>query len=245
MRFAPACARRPKSLITFDRPARDVCLAPGVTRKWPTALAVVRLRLDRLRDHCTGPASFDVFHSRLGGLAQLAVAAGRQGKAFLRQNGGAPAALQRRFLLDRARLLVVASGLAAPATSDTAAPRAAPGSPHPLQRSVEHLNKTVRAAGRRAGIETCVLTDGELFADPQPAEAAASNSAPLTRQLNDPHESLPPLDGRYAEIQHIPADAPAAQIAAAIQIAWKDSSLAGITIRSAAARQETLPGLDG
>jgi hypothetical protein len=120
--FQPAGSDRLQSLIrlvfdakpltfVFDRPRRPVALAEGMDRQQPAVLARVGLHLPRLVELTGVQDDAERFLAKLGSLARLALSAGVQKRAFLRQQEDARPALNRGFLLAKAVLVAVPVGL--------------------------------------------------------------------------------------------------------------------------------------
>ena len=104
-----------------DRPYRPVSLGEGLDRDHPAILTAVGVGLPRLLKPAVPPAAD--FLSKLGSLTRLAVSAGRYRRAYLRRI--ADSAVNRGFILERARLLMVPLGLAEVVRLVTARPTAA------------------------------------------------------------------------------------------------------------------------
>jgi hypothetical protein len=103
--------------FVFDRARIPVALGPGVDRQTPAALTRVGLNLARLVEMVGGsPVDSDVFLRKVGSLTRFAKTAGHVRLDFLRRHGRAE--VREAFLLDRARLVLVPTGLevAAPAS---------------------------------------------------------------------------------------------------------------------------------
>jgi ATP cone domain len=96
-----------------DRPRRPIALAEGLDRDQSAVLSVVGLRLDGLAAHLAqaGTVAMDLqsYCARLPGLVSLAISAGRARVRFLRR--AARSSLAPGFRLDRARLMLVPTGL--------------------------------------------------------------------------------------------------------------------------------------
>ena len=97
--------------FVFDRARRPVSLAEGLDRQHQAVLLMVGLHLPRLIQHCGTPLDPPLFLNKLGSLARLALSAALQKRDYLRRRRGDRSALQRGFVVDRARLIVVPVGL--------------------------------------------------------------------------------------------------------------------------------------
>jgi hypothetical protein len=95
----------------FDRPRRPVALAEGLDRQHPAVLLSVGLHLPRLIEQCKPRIEPALFLRKLGSLARLALSAAIQKREFLRRHRQSRPTLNRGFLFDRARLVVVPVGL--------------------------------------------------------------------------------------------------------------------------------------
>jgi hypothetical protein len=94
--------------FVIDRARQPAALGPGLSRTSPAALLFVGIHLARLVEQVT-PAEPERFLAKLVSLARLARSAGHAKLDFLRRHG--PPEVRDRFLLDRARLVVVPVGL--------------------------------------------------------------------------------------------------------------------------------------
>jgi hypothetical protein len=107
--------------FVFDRPRLPTALGPGVDRQTPAALIRVGLDLARLIEIVGGaPIDGDVFLRKVGSLTRFAKTAGHVKQDFLRRHGRPE--VRAAFLLDRARLVLVPTGLDAVARSTDRAP---------------------------------------------------------------------------------------------------------------------------
>src|SRR5262249_50006924 len=97
--------------FAFDRPGGSASLGEGMDDGHPAVLLSVALHLPRLaREKSQSLASSQIL-DRLGTLARLAVSAARQKREFLRRHSARRDLLNRGFLLDRARLVIIPVGL--------------------------------------------------------------------------------------------------------------------------------------
>jgi hypothetical protein len=97
--------------FVFDRPRRPVTLAEGLDRQHPAVLLTVGLHLPRLLEQSGSPIDPPSFLRKLGSLARLALSAATQKREFLRRRTSSRPNVNRGFVLDRARLVVVPVGL--------------------------------------------------------------------------------------------------------------------------------------
>jgi hypothetical protein len=161
----------PRLTLAFDRPKRAFSLGEGLGRKHPAVLLTVGLHLPRLAElPGIGEANFP---QKLGSLARLAVSAAVQKREFLRRFTRERPALAARFLLDRARLVVVPVGLEAVVRSFLGK-GLAEGRPAVdlARRLLQSLLDDLRNAGRPYRLECC-LDEGTGFADPTGDQASA------------------------------------------------------------------------
>ena len=102
--------------FVFDRPKQPVVLGPGLDRKTPATLCLVGVNFGRLVEQMGGgPVDPDVFLRKVGSLGRFAKTAGHVKQDFLRKYGRD--SLREGFLLERARIVVVPTGLEIAATS--------------------------------------------------------------------------------------------------------------------------------
>jgi hypothetical protein len=97
--------------FVFDRPHRPVALAEGLDRQHPAVLLSVGLHLPRLIEQSGPGIDAPLFLRKLGSLARLALSAAGQKRNFLRRQLYGRPNINRGFILDRARLVVVPVGL--------------------------------------------------------------------------------------------------------------------------------------
>ncbi|HTK75580.1 MAG TPA: ATP cone domain-containing protein [Gemmataceae bacterium] len=108
------CRRLPEGVpMTFvpDRPRRPVALAEGLDRNHPAVFSVVGMRIDGLARYLapTTTGQPGALLRAIPSLGSLARSAGHARLQYLRSHGGP--GIDREFLLDRGRLLVVPLGL--------------------------------------------------------------------------------------------------------------------------------------
>src|SRR5262249_20695611 len=99
--------------FVFDRPNRPIQLAEGVDRPNQATLIAIGLHLPRLVTQLGENRDVDLFIGKLGSLARMALSAAAQKREFLRKHLRATATLNRGFLIDRARTVLVPVGLEA------------------------------------------------------------------------------------------------------------------------------------
>jgi hypothetical protein len=97
--------------FVFDRTGRAIQLAEGIDRSSPAVLIAVGIDLTRLAGQQESNTNRELFVQKLGSLARLALSAAAQKRDFLKKHAGASAALNRGFLIDRARTVIVPLGL--------------------------------------------------------------------------------------------------------------------------------------
>jgi hypothetical protein len=100
-----------QSALIFERPRQPLVLGPGLDRRHGAVLNTVAVHLPRLLELVGGNQSADQFRSKLPSLARMAIRAGVQKRLYLRRHVPESAAIQRGFLLERARLIVYPVGL--------------------------------------------------------------------------------------------------------------------------------------
>jgi hypothetical protein len=155
--------------FVFDRARRPIALAEGLSRSHPAVLLQVALHLPRLRELMDQTADVALFLKKLGSLARLALTAAVQKRAFLRRHG--PAALHRGFLVDRARLVIVPTGVGEtvqsllPANADAEQAMALAG------HIAQHLNDVLLREGAACRLGTCLELGedcGVSLSEPRP-----------------------------------------------------------------------------
>jgi hypothetical protein len=97
--------------FALDRPKRPIILGPGLERRHMATLLDVSLDLRRFLGMAEVNQDARLFLDKLPSLARMAVRAGIQKRNFLRTRCGDHPELARGFLLERARLVVVPTGL--------------------------------------------------------------------------------------------------------------------------------------
>ena len=96
--------------FVFDRPRRPVALAEGLDRQYPAVLLSVGLHLPQLIEQCKPHIEPALFLRKLGSLVRLALSAAIQKRNFLRRHRQGRT-INRGFILERARLVIVPVGL--------------------------------------------------------------------------------------------------------------------------------------
>jgi hypothetical protein len=193
--------------FVFDRPRQSVVLAEGVDRQHPAVLQQVRLALDSFLSRPDIAGDRARFVQRLPSLASMAVSAGAQKRSFLRRHSAGGAA-GRGFLLERARLVVMPSGL------DKVVRRLAGEHAPALECAmlvVEALASGLARAGRRANLETRL--DIEALALPAPSLAKELQAAAKLRACAGPGTVRIDLSGR--------APLSAGQVLELLRDAWR------------------------
>lgn len=167
-------AHRPRLAFAFDRPRRPVALAAGLDRDHPAALLVAGLGLPALAEQPGLLADPAKFLHRLGSLARLALSAGVQKRARLRQRLGD--AVTRGFLLDRARLVAVPVGLDEVVRRFTGWGLANGGEALELGLAItRRLREALHSGGRALGLTACLDVQCRLTEhDPDRAATAQS-----------------------------------------------------------------------
>jgi hypothetical protein len=161
-RLARHALENPRLTFAFDRPKRPFALGEGLDRKHTAVLLAVGLHLPRLAQ-LPGVSEMN-FLQKLGSLARLAVSAAVQKRDFLRHTSRERPALAGRFLLDRARLVVVPVGLEA--VVQTLLGRGlSSGKPVTewARRLLQSLQQDLLVASRTYRLECC-LDEGSGFA---------------------------------------------------------------------------------
>jgi hypothetical protein len=267
-RLARVLLERPNLAVTFDRPRHPHFLGPGLDRNHPTALLAVALHLPALLRRGGVGADVELFLGKSGSLAGMAVSAAIQKRAFLsdqtRDAGGKMLAVQRQFLLARARLIVVPVGLEAVARHFTG--RGLCGGHEPIglaQRLLHIVSDVLHAQATRANLEVCLSGAEQLpfaplenrispvpFASPQEAPEESAGLTPC-----DPDASL--VDQlRAADALHFFGERATAALVMAprrhinpdefvelLRFAWRETTVHRLTIRRMEAQQTTLTGL--
>lgn len=146
--------------FAFDRPRRTVPLAEGIDRQHPAVLLAIRIHLTRLLDvlerripsqSCTP----ELFLQKLSSLARLALSAGVQKRAFLRR-------LARKwpaFLVERARLVLIPTGLSQVACRLAGEPIGAPAGLQLVRQILQHLHDVFRHESSACHLEACLDSD--------------------------------------------------------------------------------------
>jgi hypothetical protein len=141
--------------FVFDRPRRSVALAEGVNRGHSGVLIVIGLDLVRLAQLAEPQPDLDRLLHKLGSLARLATTAGLQKRNYLRRHGRA--GVNRAFLLERARLVIVPIGLPAVAQACAGHPLAPTKVTRDMGRRIlQSLATVLREEAQRSGLETCI-----------------------------------------------------------------------------------------
>jgi hypothetical protein len=141
--------------FVFDRPRRPVALAEGLDRRHRAVLVQVGLPLPALARQPGMLADPDRFRQRLGSLARLALSVAVQKRDHVRARAGV--AVQRGFLLDRARFVVVPIGLDEVVRLYTGWGLANGGASLEMGRQVVlRLRDVLRQDGLRLQLETCL-----------------------------------------------------------------------------------------
>ncbi len=99
----------PQVRYVFDRPRRPLALADGLDRRHQAVLQTVGVHLPRVVEFLAAGGQPQRLLVKLPSLARMLISVGVQKRRFLRERGSTE--LQRGFLLDRARLVVVPLGL--------------------------------------------------------------------------------------------------------------------------------------
>lgn len=163
-----ACDGRPVAFV-FDRSRRPLTLGPGLDRLHPATLLAVSVHLPNLLDVTGVRGNPDLLVKKVRSLASMAVSAGLQKRAYLRdrQRGvdGDLLSVNRRFLLARARLVVMPVGLEAVVQTMTGDSLNEGSAGFSLaRRLVQGLSESLDALGRRANLPVC-LSDVDTGAD--------------------------------------------------------------------------------
>jgi hypothetical protein len=155
--------------LVMDRPQKPEVLAEGLDAKSTALLFAVDLNLARLIGQMGTDDKPDTFMQKLGSLCRLALSACVQKREFLRHHAQDRPELTGRFLLARARLLVVPNGLAA-VTDTLFRARALPlgQTVHFTKRVIDHLVRGLREEGRMRALETCVEVLPEALGEHDP-----------------------------------------------------------------------------
>jgi hypothetical protein len=244
-RLARHALDNPRLTLAFDRPKRPFALGEGLDRKHPAVLLTVGLHLPRLAElPGVGEANY---LQKLGSLARLAVSAAVQKRDFLRRTCRERPALARRFLLDRARLVVVPVGLEA--TVQALLGRGL-GSGKPAtewaRRLLQSLQQDLYNAGHTYRLECC-LDDGsgfvgiETISQNGPRELAGLTgwdpAAPLRSQVRTAG-ALHAVAQAGTALVVIPADnSPSAEeVADTIRYTWQQTDLVRLRFVRPAAR---------
>ncbi len=236
-----ALAGRP-IVFVLDRPRRPILLAEGMDRRHPAVLLAVGLHLPRLAVQ-TGATEADRFLKKLGSLAQLALSAAGQKRAYLRRTSAdsATAALAQGFLLDRARLLVTPIGLDAVVRMLSGKGLTGGGAALDLGKQiVQRLRDVLRQEGRLVRLEACL--DGPLAEFPPVQDTEAEQVPGLT-----PWDCQSPLKSQWraagtlhavAErgtlLLHLAAETTPAEWLDILRSIWQQTDVARVRILSRA-----------
>jgi hypothetical protein len=225
--------------FAFDRPKRPVALAEGVDRGTPGVMLTVGLHLPRLasRDDAGNP---ERFLRKLTSLARLALSAGVQKRAFLRQRERLRAearpigpAVSTGFLLDRARLVVAPVGLDEVVRTFTGDGLASGGPALEFGKQiVTRLRDVLTQDGRQTALETCLdgptsfALAGEVTAPARVAGLTPWGPAAVRDQLRAAG-ALHAVAGCGTLAAFVPDDDPPSAAAAAdwLLLAWQRSDV--------------------
>jgi hypothetical protein len=111
--FARQAQRSVPVMLVFDRPKRPIQLAEGIDRPNQATLLAIGLHLPRLAKQLGESRDIDLLLSKLGSLVRMALSAAAQKRESLKKYLRATTALNRGFLVDRARTVIVPVGLEA------------------------------------------------------------------------------------------------------------------------------------
>jgi hypothetical protein len=188
--------------FVFDRPNRPVALAEGLDRQHPAVLLTVGLHLPRLIEQSRPGLDPPQFLRKLGSLARLALSAAAQKREFLRRHRWVRPEVNRGFLLDRARLVVVPVGMDHAIRMlmgqgfGTSGPARAFA-----QQVVSTLRSVLQQDGQSSSLDACIdsSVDYRLSLigqrEEEPAGAASLGSRPSAQEIAgltpwDPQTSL-------------------------------------------------------
>jgi hypothetical protein len=179
--------------FVFDRPRQIVSLAEGLDRRHPAVLLAVGVHLPRLLEMPGLHSDPDLFLHKLGSLVRLALSAAAQKRDFLRRRHGDKSPLHRRFLLARARLVVVPVGLESVVRAFAGSGLCAGRSAGDLGRKVvQRLREILRQDGPSYQLDTCLDGTHGFSLEEEPAAMASDAPAgaflPFTRRPEDPNQ---------------------------------------------------------
>jgi hypothetical protein len=190
-RLARAAVEGAALAFVFDRPQQQGHLAEGVDRLHPAVLLTVGLNLPCLAELSTPLTSLDQFLQKLGSLTRLAISAAIQKRDYLRR-WGRPG-VQRGFLLDRARLVVVPVGMHD--LVQRSAGLSPKSGPDLGTRIVQGLGQVLREEGQRRRLECSVDSAPEFRLDDHTTYLEAAKVAGLSAW-----EPRAPLEDQISEV---------------------------------------------
>jgi hypothetical protein len=178
--------------FVFDRPRRPVALAEGIDRQGAAVLMEVGLNLERFLDLPAVAGSVEAFRDKLPSLVRMAVSAGTQKRKYLRRHA-AGTRLERGFLLDRARLVLVPISLDSVIRRFTGQGLVAGGASLDLGREIVMLLQDhLHTVARGAHLEACIDS---------PGPGISRSSEPVMR----PDSGLSVTDARASPAQQLAA----------------------------------------
>jgi hypothetical protein len=184
----------PRAFV-FDRPRRPVALAEGLDRQHPAVLLTVGLHLPRLIEQSGPGIDPPRFLRKLGSLARLALSAASQKRSFLRRQIHGRPNINRGFLFDRARLVVVPIGLGHAVHTLLGHRPCATASARELARQVvKSLKSVLQTDGQANLLDTCVDS------------ALGNRLKPLEQSSTEPRGGWPPWsvsDSRWPPAQEV------------------------------------------
>jgi hypothetical protein len=199
--------------FVLDRPRRPVALAEGLDRQHSAVLLTVGLHLPRLIEQSGPGIDPPLFLRKLGSLARLALSAASQKRDFLRRRSSGRPDINRGFLLDRARLVVVPVGLDQAVHTLLGQSLAAAGPAHELAHQiVSSLQTVLRQDGQSNLLDTCI--DSPLGYRLPPAGQGHEESAGVRRPPAQEIAGLTPWDPQASLKNQLQAAGPLHALAA-------------------------------
>lgn len=168
--------------FVFDRPRRAIALAEGLDRQHPAVLLTVGLHLPRLIEQAGPRLDPPLFLRKLGSLARLALSAATQKRNFLRRHRCGRPNVNRGFILDRARLVVVPVGLDHAVRTLLGQGFCTAGPARQFaQQAVSYLHTVLYQEGRNNLLDTCVDSPLGYWLPPaeQGQQGLLENGSPL------------------------------------------------------------------
>jgi hypothetical protein len=199
--------------FVFDRPNRPAILGEGLDRQHPAVLLTVGLHLPRLIEQSGSAIDPPQFLRKLSSLARLALSAAAQKRDFLRRHRSVWPEVNRGFLLERARLVVVPVGVDHAIRMLIGQGFATAGPARGFaQQVVSTLRSVLEQEGQSSLLDACIDSsiDYRLSPTGQGGEgpATAASFGPRPRPLVQEIAGLTPWDSQTSPKDQLQAAGP-------------------------------------